>query len=173
MHRLPILLTVFLIGWLSTASAEFDYMDGVSGIGVAHWHVKRTAGSLIPNPDSSTGYSWNGVKIEALEETNIIPLKKGHGFDVHLLLFDFPKDISQVILDITHPPMELPSGKMLDSRHKILPTYNERGVPEVSYSYFIDEDYELVEGKWHLSFSYENRQIFEITFTVTDDAPNN
>jgi len=70
--------------------------------------VQRISGNLVEDQNSETGYTWKNAKFTDIKETNLIPLKKGHGFDVHLLLFKLSSETEAIEVAVTHPPMELP-----------------------------------------------------------------
>ena len=150
----------------TNAYSAFEYLWGAEGVGFNYGHVYRVDGTLKQDKSSETGYSGENAKLSSVEETNRIPLIKGHGFDVHLLLFKLPPDTKSIDLSISHPPMTLPSGKVFKTISKSISTHNARGFPEISYAYLMDEDYEMVEGDWSLSFSREGTELFRITFTM-------
>ncbi len=155
-----------LFSW-AKAYAGFDYLSAGDGVSFSHAHIQRTGGELVDDPNSNTGSSWINTTMSNIEETNRIPLIKGHGFHVQLMLFKLPADTSSIQLSFTHPPMTLPSGEVLDEQAGAIPTQAAMGLfPEASFSYTLDEDYELVEGDWILTFSHLDEQLFEITFTT-------
>jgi hypothetical protein len=166
MAQRSILLTIVFLFFSASANSAFEYLWAAEDVGFNHGHVQRISGALVEDPKSETGYSWKNAKFSDIKETNLIPLKKGHGFDVHLLLFKLPSETETIDVAVTHPPMALPSGKVLTTRSTSIPTYNRRGFPETSFAYTLDEDYELVEGDWTLTFSHQGKDLFRVTFTV-------
>ena len=161
-----IILLVASLLCAANVYSDLDYLRAADGVSYSHSHIQRTGGQLVEDPDSDTGQSWVGTKLSNIEETNRIPLKKGHGFNVQLLLFKLPADITAIEANITHPAMTLPSGEILESRTGSIPTKTEMGFPEVSFTYTLDEDYELVEGDWVITFTHQGEELFQITFTT-------
>jgi len=166
MTQKSILLTIVLLLFSVSANSAFEYLWAAEGVGFNHGHVQRISGNLVEDQNSETGYTWKNAKFTDIKETNLIPLKKGHGFDVHLLLFKLSSETEAIEVAVTHPPMELPSGKVLTTRRASILTHNRRGFPETSFTYTMDEDYELVEGEWTLTFSHQGNDLFRIAFIV-------
>lgn len=156
--------------WLAAtgAWAERDYIQAVEGVSFTHAHVQRVSGELVDDPNSKTGKSWVGTKLTNVEQTNRIPLEKGHGFNVQLLLFLLPAETQFIDLSMNHPPMVLPSGEVLTNQSGSIPTDAAMLFPQASFTYTLDEDYELVEGDWELVFSHRGEELFNITFTTYD-----
>jgi uncharacterized protein DUF3859 len=161
-----IMLTIASMLFTVNVHSALEYLRAADGVSYSHSHVQRTGGQLVEDPNSDTGQSWVGTKLTNIEETNRIPLKRGHGFNVQLLLFKLPADTASIEAIITHPPMTLPSGEVLASRTGSIPTKTEMGFPEASFTYTLDEDYELVEGDWVITFSHQGEELFQITFTT-------
>ena len=100
------LVSVFVLSLAATSVwAERDYIHAVGGVSFTHAHVRRIDGDLVDDPNSKTGKSWVGTKLSNVEETNRIPLQKGHGFNVQLLLFLLPVDTQFIDLTLSHPSM--------------------------------------------------------------------
>ena len=163
--KIVILAIAFLLV-NARAYAELDYIKAAPGVSYTHAHVERTGGEMTEDPNSETGFSWTDTKLNNIEETNRIPLKKGHGFHVQLLLFTLPMDTPSVQVSWAHPPMTLPSGEVITQRTAAIPTESGMAFPGVSFTYTLDEDYELVEGDWVITFSHEGEELFQITFTT-------
>ena len=161
-----IMLTIATLLCVANAHSELEYLRAAEGVSYSHSHIQRTGGQLIDDPNSDTGQSWVNTQLTNIEETNRIPLEKGHGFHVQLMLFKLPADTKSIDAIITHPPMTLPSGEILESRTGSVPTQTEMGFPEVSFTYTLDEDYELVEGDWVITFLHQGDELFQITFTT-------
>lgn len=150
-----------LAGW-----AKDDYVEAAEGVSFTHAHIQRIGGELVDDPTSKTGKSWVNTKLSNVKETNRIPLVKGHGFNVQLLLFFLPAETQAIDVTMSHPPMALPSGEVLSTQSGRIPTEAEMLFPQVSFTYMLDEDYELVEGDWVLVFSHQGEELFNITFTT-------
>ncbi len=165
--RAVYLVFVFVLSLAATSVwAKRDYIHAVGGVSFTHAHVRRIDGDLVDDPNSKTGKSWVGIKLSNVEETNRIPLEKGHGFNVQLLLLLLPVDTQFIDLTLSHPSMTLPSGEVLSTQSGRIPTDAEMMFPQVSFTYTLDEDYELVEGDWVLVFSHQGEELFKITFTT-------
>ncbi|RLA46235.1 MAG: hypothetical protein DRR06_05540 [Gammaproteobacteria bacterium] len=162
-----VMLTIALAFCSANVYSAFDYLRAAEGVSYSHSHVQRTGGQLIEDPNSETGHSWVNTKLTNIEETNRIPLEKGHGFHVQLLLFTLPAETKAVEVSITHPRMVLPSGEILTNQTGSIPAQNAgMGFPEASFTYTLDEDYELVEGDWVITFTHQGDELFQITFTT-------
>jgi hypothetical protein len=148
------------------AFSELDYIKAASGVSYTHAHVERTGGIMSEDPNSETGYSWTATKLTNVEETNRIPLIKGHGFHVQLLLFTLPVETTAIDVSWTHPAMALPSGDVIQYGAASIPTETGLAFPGASFTYTLDEDYELVEGDWVVTFSHQRKELFQITFTT-------
>lgn len=161
------LLTLALLLAGTHAYSALDYLKAAEGVSYSHAHVQRTGGELVDDPGTDTGSSWVNTTLTNIEETNRIPLIKGHGFHVQLMMFKLPAETQSIQVTMTHPPMTLPSGEVLKAQGGAIPTQPGMGLfPEASFSYTLDEDYELVEGDWVLIFSHQGEELFQITFTT-------
>ena len=166
--RIIVNLALMLVLWLGAtgARAEFDRIRVAEGVSFTHAHVQRTGGELADDANSKTGKRWVDTKLRSIEEAQRIPLVKGHGFNVQLLLLLLPTDTRFLDFSMIHPAMILPSGEVLTTQSGRIPTDAELLVPTVSFTYTLDEDYELVEGDWALAFSHRGEELFNITFTT-------
>jgi hypothetical protein len=160
------LALALLLAAANTHSA-LDYLRAAEGVSHSHAHVQRTGGEMVDDPNSDTGSSWINTTLTNVEETNRIPLKKNHGFHVQLMMFKLPAETKSIQVTMTHPPMTLPSGEVLQEQGGAIPAQLGMGLfPEASFTYTLDEDYELVEGDWVLTFSHQGEELFQITFTT-------
>ena len=146
-----------------------DYLKAAEGVSFAYGHVQRTGGDMIADPNSETGFRWINTKLANMGETNRIPLKKGHGFHVKLLLFKLPSATKSIQVSMTHPQMNLPTGEVLKSSSFRIPTQLNGAFPEASLSYTLDEDYELVAGDWVVTFTHLGAELFNIKFVTYVD----
>ncbi len=162
-----IIITLALFCAAAKTHSALDYLRAAEGVSYSHAHVRRTGGEIVADPNSDTGSRWINTKLTNVEETNRIPLKKGHGFHVQLMMFRLPAETISIQVAMTHPPMTLPSGEVLQKQGGAIPAKLEMGLfPEASFTYTLDEDYELVEGDWVLTFSHQGEVLFQITFTT-------
>jgi len=90
-----IILTVASLLCAANVHSELDYLRAADGVSYSHSHVQRTGGQLVDDPNSDTGQSWVNTQLTNIEETNRIPLEKGHGFHVQLMLFKLPADTTR------------------------------------------------------------------------------
>ena len=164
------LLLFFAVNAYSEEASEETYFRAAEGVSFAYGHVKRSGGEMIADPNSATGFRWINTKLANVEETNRIPLKKGHGFHVQLLLFKLPAETASIKVSMTHPEMQLPSGQLLSNSTFMIPTRVSGVVPEASLSYTLDEDYELVAGDWVVTFSHAGKELYQITFVTYADV---
>ncbi len=167
------IITLSLVALFTTANVtaneevDLDYLRATEGVSHSHAHIQRIGGEIVDDPGSKTGSSWINSTLSNIEETNRIPLKKGHGFHVQLLMFKLPVETKSIQVSMTHPAMTLPDGQVLKVQSGSIPTQTGMGAfPEASFSYTLDEDYELVEGDWVLTFSHQGDELFRITFTT-------
>ncbi|MBV1931040.1 MAG: hypothetical protein KUG71_04920, partial [Porticoccaceae bacterium] len=91
-----ITLTLALLLAAANAYSALDYLRAAEGVSYSHAHVQRTGGEMVDDPNSDTGSSWINTKLTNVEETNRIPLKKGHGFHVQLMMFKLSAETKSI-----------------------------------------------------------------------------
>jgi hypothetical protein len=110
-----------------------------------------------------TQYNYLSIK----KTTDIIPLKKDTSFGFVWAASGFITNQDQlVIYRIEHPPMILPSGvtSTISNIKYILNTTD--GKFEDKLCYGLEEEFEMVPGKWILSVIYNDKVIVSKSFTI-------
>ncbi|MEO0509425.1 MAG: hypothetical protein AAF065_06170 [Verrucomicrobiota bacterium] len=119
-------------------------------------HIKRVGGELLDAPEAITGVKWNEKEILFFGKTSRVPLIKEHGLGVIFDLHSSFPEVSFVDLKVTYPRMYSETKKypgLIERKQKI--EYDSTG-RYVSFAYYFDEDWELVEGIWNVTISLDD-----------------
>lgn len=165
-------LLILVIFALTACASPPYYQQNKNGtsIRVEHFYAKRNGGTLIEDPNSPTGYVWRGAKIQEIGKGQKVPLVKGHGFDLHLSVSDAPEHFKEITV-LTYRPSssKLPENIPLKMTHN-LKAKRVKSLHEIKYVYFLDEDYDLVEGKWNIEFFFEGERFYQTYFTTVQPS---
>jgi hypothetical protein len=127
---------------------------------------ERGRGWARQDEDTSTGKLIRRAKLEFVEQTERIPLRKGVYFGYKYWLKIEPDksraDLRRVLI---HPEMTMPDGSKVSRSERIMKKRTTHGIVTALDGYALIEDYELVEGDWTFQLWYEDNLLVEQTFT--------
>ncbi len=114
--------------------------------------------ATVADSNSPTGIVHKNKNMLIYEETTLIPLRKNISFAFHHTFFNIPK--GELIDErVTHPKFIKPSGEVTHE-------YTRRKRPGTGSGYSLDNDFELVRGKWTFEYSYKGKKLCEQSFRV-------
>jgi hypothetical protein len=128
---------------------------------------ERGRGWARDNKNTSTGKLIRKPKLDFVEQTGRIPLRKGVYFGYKYWLKiepDKPRaDLKRVLL---HPEMLMPDGSRVSRSERVIRKRTTHGIVTALDAYALSEDYELVEGDWTFQLWYGDDLLVEQTFTT-------
>lgn len=128
---------------------------------------ERGKGWARENEDSSTGKLIRKPKLEYVEQTERIPLRKGVYFGYNYWLkIDPDKSRADLRRVLIHPEMVLPDGSRVSRSERSIRKRTTHGIVTALDGYALSEDYELVEGEWIFQLWSEDDLLVEQTFTT-------
>jgi len=128
---------------------------------------ERGRGWTRQDEDTSTGKLIRNAKLEFVEQTGRIPLRKGVYFGYKYWLKIEPDksraDLRRVLI---HPEMTLPDGSKVSQSERAIRKRTTYGIVTSLDGYALSEGYELVEGDWTFQLWYEDSLLVEQTFST-------
>ena len=128
---------------------------------------ERGRGWARQDKNTSTGKLIRNAKLEFVEQTERIPLRKGVYFGYKYWLKIEPDksraDLRRVLM---HPEMTLPDGTRVSRSERAIRKRTTHGIVTALDGYALSEDYELVEGDWTFQLWYKDDLLVEQAFTT-------
>ena len=128
---------------------------------------ERGKGWTREDVNTSTGKLIRKPKLEFMEQTERIPLRKGVYFGYNYWLKiepDKPRaDLRRILI---HPEMIIPDGSKVSRSERAIRKRTTHGIVTALDGYALSEDYELVEGDWTFQLWYGDDLLVEQTFTT-------
>ncbi|MEN8207538.1 MAG: DUF3859 domain-containing protein [Pseudomonadota bacterium] len=128
---------------------------------------ERGRGWVVQDEKASTGKLIRKPKLDFVEQTERIPLRKGTFFGYNYWLKIEPDqsraDLKRVLI---HPEMTLPDGSKVSRSERNLRKRTRHGIVTSLDAYTLSEDYELVEGDWTFQLWYGDDLLVEQNFTT-------
>ena len=135
---------------------------------------ERGRGSARKDESTSTGKLIRRPKLQFVEQTERIPLRRGVYFGYKYWLKIEPDQTRANLRRILiHPEMLMPDGSRVSRSERALRKRTTHGIVTALDVYALSEDYELVEGDWTFQLWYKDDLLVEQTFTTywpEDDA---
>ena len=128
---------------------------------------ERGRGWTRQDENTSTGKLIRNAKLEFVEQTDRVPLRRGVYFGYKYWLKIEPDksraDLKRVLI---HPEMTLPNGSKATHSERAIRKRTTYGIVTALDGYALSEDYELVEGNWTFQLWYKDDLLVEQTFTT-------
>jgi hypothetical protein len=128
---------------------------------------ERGRGWVRQDEDTSTGKLIRKPKLEFVEQTDRVPLRRGVYFGYKYWLKIEPDksraDLRRVLI---HPEMVMPDGSKVNRSERGIYKRTTHGIVTALDGYALSEDYELVEGEWIFQLWYKGDLLVEQTFTT-------
>lgn len=135
-------------------------------------HVVREGGELKAAPDAITGVTREDYKVPLAESTDRIPLLIGHGVGFGFILEGRFRALKSVQLKVTYPKMHSPThGILPGSVDRTQEAYDVGSDHVVDFCYFFDEEWELVEGQWHIEIWEGGQKLAEADASTYHPEP--
>lgn len=126
-------------------------------------HAIREGGELRAAEESISGSIREKYKVTNFQHTHRVPLILGHGLGVIFHLEGRFRSLNAVRLKVSYPIMHSPlRGSLPGHMDRMQAAYDFDGDRVVDFSYFFDEAWELVEGKWHIEIWNESQILAEV-----------
>ena len=128
---------------------------------------ERGRGWAGQDANTSTGKLIRKPKLEFVETTTRIPLRKGTYFGYkYWLKIEPDKSRADLRRILIHPEMIMPDGSKVSRSERTIRKRTTHGIVTALDGYALSEDYELVEGDWIFQLWYKDDLLVEQTFTT-------
>ena len=128
---------------------------------------ERGKGWTQQDEKTSTGRLIRKPKLEFVDQTDRIPLRKGVYFGYNYWLKIEPdKSRADLRRVLVHPEMVMPDGSKVSRSERTIRKRTTHGIVTALDGYALSEDYELVEGNWTFQLWYQDDLLVEQSFTT-------
>jgi hypothetical protein len=128
---------------------------------------ERGRGWTRQDENTSTGKLIRNAKLEFVEQTERIPLRKGVYFGYkYWLKIESDQSRADLRRVLIHPEMVMPDDSKVSRSERAIRKRTTYGIVTALDGYALSEDYELVEGDWTFQLWYKDDLLVEQTFTT-------
>ena len=161
---------IFLIAILvqSCATVPTEVISNPSGkiVSFGIYAYSKNGGRSWVNPISTSPTIWEGRDAVLVKKTDKIPLIKDINFAFEYELKGLPDGEVKLDWTVSHPKIVKPDGTTSTGYSYKRSVLVEKGKAEGWSGYILNQDYELVTGKWTFSYSYNGIVLVKKTFTI-------
>ncbi len=158
-------MLIFLPGCTSFSDAPGQVRSSIDEFGI--YYTDRTDGEVWTSQNSTNPEVIEFVELVLLEETEIVPLRKGVTFGVGFTINNCSDGNFSYDLTIRHPKITKPNGEVSYGYTGRRDLKCKDGRTSAIRAYTFDEDYEMVPGEWAFVFSHSGSRLFEQSFQVS------
>lgn len=169
MKYYSLIIILFFVSACSVSPVSDGRVSGdVKAYGIYRYPEKSS--SVWSNSESTNStIIEHDVPPKLVKRTSEIPLEKGIYFAFSYEISGLPEGVVTLNWAVKHPEIVKPDGSTSTGYSYQRVVHVKNGIASGISGYSLDEDYEMVDGKWTFTYEYKGKPVVTKTFIVLSE----